>query len=567
MSNSKPVLTIGIITKTQIYAFTMACVMEIMNNADLCKLVIPKQSMCIGQSDLPKARSSTLTRWYTTAKPGDVFMFLDADHVFMPSDIILSLRHLESHDIVCGAYPRKGGEMTLEPKDYPKFCEKKQGELFYGATGFMMMNYNIVDKIAKTLDLVFVNKTEASYPFFFERVVKEELTGEKPLWLGEDYSFCWLARQQGGSIYGYISPTIGHILTIEQFVQTPKINYWPEKSIAIYCGHTAEAWSANSLVGGSELAIINLTTYWVKHGYDVTVFCTCDHPGEYNGVKYRSVFDFKFTDVFDILIVWRAMRVLDAASIKARKCIVDLHDIVNINITEKIINNTDVFCVKSKYHKSMLTAEAASKAIVIPNGGKVNPEPEIKKDENYLIYTSSYDRGLAYMLKWGWPKIKKACPNAYIKIYYGWDVFDATHPDTKDIRIYKDTILELMNQDGVEECGRISNEKLLKEKSKAGIHYYVGDFQEIDCISVRESASMGAIPVVANDSLVFREKSYCVKIRGCGNQKSTQERAAKKIINLLINKEFRQKTRKEMIVPEEETWDGVAQKWLDHVLN
>src|SRR5690606_35029716 len=98
--------------------------------------------------------------------------------------------------VVYGAYPRKNGDMTLVPIDYSLFCKNRGGELFYGATGFMMMTYNIVDKIAKHLkEPVLCSKESICYPFFFERMIKEEQTKELLLWLGEDYSFCWLARQ------------------------------------------------------------------------------------------------------------------------------------------------------------------------------------------------------------------------------------------------------------------------------------------------------------------------------------------------------------------------------------
>ncbi|MGV2390205.1 MAG UNVERIFIED_CONTAM: hypothetical protein LVR29_23960 [Microcystis novacekii LVE1205-3] len=65
------------------------------------------------------------------------------------------------------------------------------------------------------------------------------------------------------------------------------------------------------------------------------------------------------------------------------------------------------------------------------------------------------------------------------------------------------------------------------------IHYYGCTYREIDCISVRESAVVGCLPVV-NGFAVFREKDYCVE-GGGSNQSGSQEAIAWKIVELLKN--------------------------------
>lgn len=566
MSITKSVLTLCLVTKQDICAQTSACFTNIaMTSFENYQV---STQYCIGQSDLPKARSIQASQWYDKASFGDVFMFIDSDQTFTKADIETSLHYLKQADVVCGAYCRRDGTMTLQPKDPVAFYQNKEGEIWFGATGFMMISYNILHRIASESKKVIVsrNNDSTSHTFFLERVVTEPDLGIENMWLGEDFSFCWLARQHGAKVIGYISPTIGHILSGERFVSIPKYETWEKNSIVIYCGNTPEPWSPNKLksgLGGSELAIIYLTKYWALKGYSVTVYCNCDKPGLYEGVKYNDITTFNPLDHFYILIGWRALHLFNFVDIQAKKCVADLHDIIKPSqLTPQIIKRTDVFFVKSKYHASMLKDVPKEKIVVLSNGGYV-PYTETEKDKNYLIYSSSYDRGIAYILKWAWPKIKQACPDAYLKIFYGWDGFDATLPKTNDIKLYKDTIVELMKQDGVMECGRISQQELLKEKAKANIHLYTGDFQEIDCISIRESAGLKVIPVVSKYQHVFEEKMYCQCIEGNPLTQEMQERVAEVVIRLINDEKYCEEIRNSMQLPVSETWENIADLWLE----
>ena len=62
----------------------------------------------------------------------------------------------------------------------------------------------------------------------------------------------------------------------------------------------------------------------------------------------------------------------------------------------------------------------------------------------------------------------------------------------------QEMLAEFGKYDNVFEHGRIGQDKLLKERIESNIHYYAGNFPEIDCISVRESASVGCVPFTSN---------------------------------------------------------------------
>jgi hypothetical protein len=89
----KPTLTFGIVTKSQIYAHTIASLNKVITCPKLERKYFLKESLCVGRSDLPKARSVSLTEWYNEADEKDVFMFIDADQTFTPEDILLSLQN------------------------------------------------------------------------------------------------------------------------------------------------------------------------------------------------------------------------------------------------------------------------------------------------------------------------------------------------------------------------------------------------------------------------------------------------------------------------------------------
>ena len=564
------VLTICLMTKQDVCALTAACLMSVMGKTIEGHAVSPQIAM--GQSDLPKARSEQVSTWFEQARPGDLFLFLDSDQTFTEKDLETSIYYLSEAGVVCGAYPRKNGTMTVQPINLVSFYRERHGPLWFGSTGFMAFTYETIQKIIQEYvrDPVFISQGEKkTYPLFLERIVDEPELGLKSLWLGEDFSFCWVARQCGIPIHGYISPTIGHILPIERFVTPPSTFVWPEKSIVYYCGNTSEPWSGKSIekgIGGSETAVIKLSEEWVKKGYRVTVFCNCDSPGMYRGVQYCHHSEFNVTDRFDIFISWRAIHVYNYFDIQARVALLDLHDIVSpAQITERVWKNVSKICVKSGYHAGLLgnTQDKVAKVAIIPNGGaEMFPNTAEERDPNYVIYASSYDRGLPYILKWAWPKIRQSCPNAYLKIFYGWNGFDASQPKTKDVQLYKDTVLELMSQEGVQECGRIPREQLLAEKRKANVHLYTGDFQEIDCISVRESACMGAIPVVSKQVQVFGEKKYCILVDGDPHTQSMQEKAAEMVSTLIRDISYANGVRKRIVqsIPDE-TWETVAKEW------
>ena len=336
---------------------------------------------------------------------------------------------------------------------------------------------------------------------------------------------------------------------------------WPDKSIVFYTGATPNEWNPDSLktgIGGAEGRIIHLSREWVKQGYSVTVFNNCgNQEGTYDGVQYLNHQNFNQHDTFDTLIVWQfAWRI--KFPIKATRVWLDLGKGVLLPeeaAYQKLKGYNKVFC-KNIFHRSTLPEIPESKIAIIPNGidkefASLYEEP---KDINRIIYASNYIRGLERMLEFGWPLIKSELPNAELHIFYGWG---------KNLDpAWKRKMLNLMEQPGVIEHGKVGRQQMMKEKSTSAIHYYGCTFKETDCNTVRESALVGCVPVTT-DYAALTDKSYCVKVSGNPYNEETQKALACKVVELLKNPSELSVIREQFVHQvRNETWENIAKLWL-----
>jgi glycosyltransferase involved in cell wall biosynthesis len=147
---------------------------------------------------------------------------------------------------------------------------------------------------------------------------------------------------------------------------------WKENEICYYATFGSkhfEQWGPENLkkgLGGSETAVIRLAEEWAKKGYKVVVYCDCGkQEGMTNGVLYLPYFKFNMRDSFNIFINWRSAHL--AGKIKAKKFIVDLHDLYNQD-SVKDYNKYDKLFVKSEYHRGLAPNVPEGKVKVVSNG-------------------------------------------------------------------------------------------------------------------------------------------------------------------------------------------------------
>lgn len=269
---------------------------------------------------------------------------------------------------------------------------------------------------------------------------------------------------------------------------------WGKDEITILCGPGFEQWSPMSLnrngMGGSEEAVVRISNELTDLGYKVTVY---GNPGaeygNHNGVEYKHYYQLNNKDTFNILIYWRGIGMVDFG-LNARQSYLWLHDVPNSpDFIPERTNKLDRIFVLSEFHKEILKFHTENdeyidapddKVFVTANGLTIESLPVVARDPHKIVWTSSYDRGLVYLLKM-WPEIKKAVPEATLDICYGWDLFNVAHKDNPAKMLWKQKVSEMMDQEGITHHGRLGHAQVAELTLKSGVWAYPTMFEEISC--------------------------------------------------------------------------------------
>lgn len=348
---------------------------------------------------------------------------------------------------------------------------------------------------------------------------------------------------------------------------------WEANSVVIYCGQAWETWADPSVltgIGGSEEAVIYLSRELVKLGFDVTVFNSCgDFEGDYHGVHYRNYVYFNPNDEHNILIAWRNN--IFQYGVKAKKRIVWLHDVVPNDWfrTKDEIESVDSLVVLSEFHKSIIPETFPREKIYVSRNGINLADFEMNgvvRNPHRLIYTSSYDRGLVHLLDI-WKDVKKEIPDAELHCFYGWETYDkmVKRGAIKDDS-FKQYLLPLLAQPGINDHGRVGHKQLVKEFQKSGIYAYPSHFAEISCISAMKAQAAGAIPVVTNYAALSETVKIGFKVDGKAGEGDTNERYKRTLIDLMKETEKHEEYRK-MLEKHKPTfgWSAVAKEWAEEL--
>ena len=162
---------------------------------------------------------------------------------------------------------------------------------------------------------------------------------------------------------------------IRQKVTQPRV--WGKNEICYFAnfgGKFFESWSAKNIetgIGGSETAVIELSKEWTKLGYKVTIYGDPGTDrGDYDGVSYLPWYEFNPRDFFNIFVQWRGWQL--ASQVKARKFLVDLHDIYSVvDLKPEQLRGIDKLMVKSKYQRNLAPTIPDDKFEIVSNGIRV----------------------------------------------------------------------------------------------------------------------------------------------------------------------------------------------------
>lgn len=354
------------------------------------------------------------------------------------------------------------------------------------------------------------------------------------------------------------------------------------KDIIYYCGQTHHEWNPEMAktkgIGGSEEAVINLSKEWVKLGYNVTVYNSCgNQPMTCDGVKYEPFWAYNPNDKVDITIAWRHPRLAEY-DINSTKLYIDLHDVIQEGeFTEKRLKKIDKIFVKTKFHRSLFHNIADEKFEIIPNGQDFELFENLKtkkKNPYLLINTSSPERSMDVLPKL-FKEVKKQVPEAQCKWAYGFEIFDNAHKNNKRMMEWKEKTLKEMEEVGIENCGRLSQQEVAGLYLEGRILAYPSEFAEIDCISVKKAQACDCKPITTDFGAFNESVKYGIKIH---SDKTKDNWSKPYQISFGIEDEEKQKEWVDAVVKELKkpyiktpnslmwsmkfAWPIIAQKWL-----
>lgn len=367
---------------------------------------------------------------------------------------------------------------------------------------------------------------------------------------------------------------------------------WEKNEITLLCGPGAEVWNPDSVktgIGGSEEAVIYLGKELTKMGWKVTVYGNPgEKAGDFDGVTYLPWYDANTKDEFNVLILWRFIGFLDVNP-KAKFKMLWLHDVPNNpDFTKERVDKLDKIAVLSEYHKSLLRMFnngrperiPDSKIFVTANGIPTIPTTIVdeasvtdgadgsiviptKRKSNVLVYSSSPDRGLIYLLNM-WPSVLKEVPDAELHIFYGFQVFDAVSQGNPGRMAWKKEIMEKMRQPGIVYHGRVGHDELHRFMANTSIWAYPTDFTEISCITGMKAQRFGAIPVCTTLAALNETVRNGLKVDVDITEEEGQQEYFNALVGLMKDKAKQEEIRSSMVVWAEKKfdWVNIAQDWV-----
>lgn len=287
-----------------------------------------------------------------------------------------------------------------------------------------------------------------------------------------------------------------------------------------YCGQSIPWDPRSKTLGGSEQAVVELSRHWAQTGLRIEVYGSIPEKMVCDEVTYWPIQDAPDILWADAIVLWRLYGLMGfwqgPHRFSCRLLGVDFHDrelFGHESLLHQSINRIQALMFKSKFHADYLLSKLPAtqqaplreRVKVIPNGIRkqqfrlVNPPP---REPHRFCYASCYLRGLAPLIQYFWPAVRQLWPDAELHVYYGME-----HVQDKATR---ERLSKLLQSEGVHDHGRQPVSVISEEKHRSSFHlYYTNSIIETDCISIKESAVAGCIPIIAGVN-VFAERSGVV---------------------------------------------------------
>ncbi len=257
-------------------------------------------------------------------------------------------------------------------------------------------------------------------------------------------------------------------------------------------------------LGGSESALLYIARELSRRGHKVNVFCTCDEPGEYEGIEYRGAEDFlPYCDSQpqDVCVFSRLYEPLVQA--KGRVKILWLHDIADSKYYTEALPALDphvarYFTISAWQQGGYINRFGfdASRFYLTRNG--VDPglfAATVPRNRNKLIYINTPFRGLDVLVKL-FPLLRQAAPDLELHLYTGMSLYGAQFAEWEEqLRRLYDYARSLP---GVHLREPLPKAELAKELLSSRLALYPSHFSECCSIASLECQAAG-VPMITSD--------------------------------------------------------------------
>ncbi len=318
-------------------------------------------------------------------------------------------------------------------------------------------------------------------------------------------------------------------------------------------------------LGGSESALIYIARALAENGSRVRVFCNCDRPGDYNGVRYDDLVDFHIYRKLHPLPVFISSRSVRPfkTSLQAQACVLWIHDDINVAYLEgenpANLPIDRIFAI-SRWQRDEWSNRfciASDSFFLTRNGVDISMfRPKGKRMRNRLIYANRPNRGLDVLLEL-FPNIRQQVPDVELH------VFTYSLPNDK----VEESVLQKAQQPGVYLRGSLNKAALAEEMAMARLMVYPSTFRETSCIAAIESQAAGT-PVVASTLAALPETIFN-GVGGClipGDPRTVEfGRSFTEAVVTLLNSdaEWQRLSQSARIRCEKVyDWRAIAKEWL-----
>lgn len=295
---------------------------------------------------------------------------------------------------------------------------------------------------------------------------------------------------------------------------------------------------------GSELSFFSLARELAYRGHDITLVCKsiskttnwfgCNVLGldQIHELQGPGTGDFNI----DAMCSWNEPDVLrDTKPGVVRLCNQQLNDFGYC--TTGFDDFVDIYTSPSPAHLDYITkfTPDSRKWTVLSNGCEAAQYPSIPRIPNRVIYASSPDRGLHLLLQ-AWPKIRLACPEAHLRIFYNFEPWFRGLVNTQsplfDIReakhraLYIREALSRLSNYGVEHCHSISRMQMAREMAEATVLAYPFAplrWTEGYSVTLMEACAAGVLPVTSAADALGQIYGNCVPMVPAPVEKNLEE--------------------------------------------